>query len=149
MLTHAFIVAALFCAAVSLSCSPSRPMAHLIINNESGTAIPISLSIARVNETAGAITISNIIKPGLQELPAGRFAKGAYLVTASANNGLISINKTLSFDADRWIIINYTHDDSLSIQKKYSYVDTSLLKKVNGKYTGLDMYIENRRPPSL
>ncbi len=34
-----------------------------------------------------------------------------------------------------------------SIQRKYGYVDTSLMKKVNGKYTGPDMYNENRKPP--
>jgi len=34
-----------------------------------------------------------------------------------------------------------------SIQRKYSYEDTSLMKKVNGKYTGLNMYNENRKPP--
>ena len=48
---QATIVAALFCAALYPSCSSSRPMAHLIINNESGADIPISLSIARVTET--------------------------------------------------------------------------------------------------
>lgn len=27
-----------------------------------------------------------------------------------------------------------------SIQRKYGYVDTYLMKKVNGKYTGLNIY---------
>jgi hypothetical protein len=46
-------------------------------------------------------------------------------------------------------MVTYIHEDSLTIQKKFGIVDTGMLKKVEGKYTGIDMYIENRRPPNL
>ncbi len=72
-----------------------------------------------------------------------------YAISAETSNGVVSSTKKVSFDSDRWIIINFMHDDSLNIQRKYGYVDTSVLKKINGKYTGLDMYAESRRPPTL
>lgn len=149
MRTRVLFPVTLFCAVVFSACGLSRPMAHLIINNESGMDIPLNVSITSNIKGEPGETINNTIKPGLQELDTRKFPKGAYSITAATNNSLISVKKSLSLDTDKWIMITYTHNDSMNIQKKYGYVDTSLLKKVNGKYTGLDMYIENRKPPTL
>jgi len=145
MRTRVLFPATLFCVCI-IACTSSRTTAHLIVFNESGRDIPLNVSITNTNNRAPVRTINNIIKPGIQELDAISFSKGAYSLRAEANNGFVSVNKNLSFDTERWIIINYIHDDSLNIQKKYGYVDTAMLKKINGKYTGLDMYSETRKP---
>jgi len=149
MRTRVLFSIALFCVFAFVACSSSRPMAHLIINNESGSQIPLNVSITHTNNGASVRTINNIAQPGLQELEAGRFSKGTYSVSAETNNGFVAVKKDVSFDTDRWIIITYIYNDSLNIQKKYGYVDTSLLKKINGKYAGINLYSETRRPPSL
>ncbi|MEO8172829.1 MAG: hypothetical protein ABI581_07090 [Sediminibacterium sp.] len=138
---------ALLCLVLFAACSASRPTAHVIVNNDSDRDIPLSLSIS--DEDGTQRILSNNIKPGLQELAPERLPKGMYSVCANTNNGLVTTRKRVSLDADRWIIINFMHADSMNIQRKYGYVDTSLLKKINGKYTGIDMYAENRRPPTL
>ena len=134
---------------LSVACTVSRPTAHLIINNDSNTEIPMNLVIAPKNDKKAAKTISQTIKPGLQQLNPEKFAKGSYIISAQTNNGQICNKQNLSLDSDRWIIINYIHNDSLGIYKKYGYVDTSVLKKIDGKYAGLDMYSGSRKPASL
>ncbi len=131
------------------ACSTSRPVAHLIINNDSQQSIPIKLSVISENSGTTHATINQTLAPGLQEISAGRFAKGMYQVLVTTADGQVSSSKKVSLDAERWIIINYTSNDSLSIYKKYGYVDTSLLKKIDGRYTGIDMFTENRRLPTL
>lgn len=138
-----------FLTIILFSCSTSRPMAHLIINNDSQQSIPIKLSVISENSGTTHATINQTLKPGLQELSAGRFAKGMYQVLVTTADGQVSSSKKVSLDSERWIIINYTSNDSLSIYKKYGYVDTSLLKKIDGRYTGIDMFTENRRLPTL
>lgn len=131
------------------SCVSSRAVAHMIFYNNSDKEAPIRLSITKNNKNNPNKVILHTIQPGLQELKVGSFAKGAYSVTAEAANGNLVVTKPVSLDTERWIILNYTSADSLSIQKKYGYVDTSVLKKVDGRFTGIDIYSENRRPPSL
>lgn len=131
------------------ACSASRPTAHVIINNDSDRDIPLNLSISNRDKSGTQKTFSSNIKPGLQELSPEKLSRGLYNISAETNSGLVSSTKKISFDSDRWIIINFMHADSLCIQRKYGYVDTFLLKKINGKYTGLDMYAESRRPPTL
>ncbi len=135
--------------AVLFACSASRPMAHLIINNDSQHSIPIKLSVISENNGTTHTTIRQTLTPGLQEFNAGRFAKGMYQVSITTSDGQVSSSKKVSLDTERWIIINYTSNDSLSIYRKYGYVDTSLLKKIDGRYTGIDMFTENRRLPTL
>lgn len=139
----------LFCLLLFAACSASRPTAHVIINNDSDRDIPLNLSISNHDKSGTRKTYRNNIKPGLQELSPEKLPKGMYAISAETNDGLVSSTKNISFDSDRWIIINFMHADSMCIQRKYGYVDTVLLKKINGKYTGLDMYAESRRPPTL
>ncbi|MES2002917.1 MAG: hypothetical protein V4450_00245 [Bacteroidota bacterium] len=140
---------ALFCACFLISCSSVRPSAHIIINNDSNKDVPLQVSITDAGSHTVSRTISQTLRPGIQEIAAGKFAKGLYNVAVETDKGIVSISKPVSLDADRWIIINYTSTDSMSIAKKYGYVDTNFLKKINGKYTGIDLFSENRRPPSL
>jgi hypothetical protein len=139
----------LSCLLLFAACSASRPTAHVIINNDSDRDIPLNLSIYKQDKSSAHKTFSNNIKPGLQELAPEKLSRGSYSISAETNNGLVTSTKKISFDSDRWIIINFMHADSVCIQRKYGYVDTSMLKKINGKYTGLDMYAESRRPPTL
>lgn len=149
MRTRIFIPVALFSVFGLAACSSYRPMAHLVVYNNSDSGTPIDVSIT--HRTKGTVnqTIHTTLKPGLQELDPRHFSRGAYDVTAEANNGLVSVKKNMVLDTDRWVIITYTYHDSANIQKSYGYVDTAVLKKINGKYAGLDMYIENRKPPTL
>lgn len=131
-----------------IACSSTRPAAHLLLYNNSETPTPVSVNISKPDHTTVKSLTSNLA-PGLQELNLGRFSKGNYLITATTNNGQVSVKKNLSLDDDRWVIINYSQQDSLKIQKVYGYVDTAVLKKINGKYAGIDLYTESRRPPGL
>ncbi|MES2331532.1 MAG: hypothetical protein V4539_18145 [Bacteroidota bacterium] len=132
------------------ACSVSRPTAHVIINNDSDKDIPLNLSISnKRDKNQSPKVFSSNIKPGLQELAPEKLPKGFYAVSAETGNGLVTTTRDITFDSDRWIIINFMHNDSLNIQRKYGYVDTTMLKKINGKYTGMDMYTESRRPPTL
>lgn len=132
-----------------LSCTASRPAAYVIINNESSETIPIDLLIYNQHEGKQKERISHSVRPGLQHIPVKKFPKGSYSVEVKANAGVISKKYPLALDTDRWIMITYMNDDSTGIQKKYGYVDTTDLKKINGKYTGINLYVENRRPPNL
>lgn len=147
--SHVSLLLFLVTAWLVQACGSSRSAAHAIIFNESDQETPIRLSITHPNKTIPHTIIQHTLKPGLQEVEVGRFAKGQYLVTAETVGGKVSLTKSVSLDTERWIIINYISTDSLSIQKKYGYVDTTVLKKIEGRYTGVDMYSENRRPLSL
>jgi hypothetical protein len=132
-----------------VACASSRTTAHVIINNDSNTEIPMNLVISETGKKPSSKTISQTIKPGLQELNAEKFAKGFYTISAETNNGQVCIKQNLSLDTDRWIIINYVQNDSLNIYKKYGYVDVAALKKIDSKYAGIDMYSSSRKPASL
>lgn len=138
-----------YCACLLEGCGSSRPVAHLIINNESQEAVPLQITlIGQGNQSPGHI-ITQTVQPGIQELPAGKFHKGLYYIVAEAKKGIISQVRPLSLDGDRWIIVNYMSSDSLNIQRKYGFVDTSILKKADGRYTGIGLYSENRVLPTL
>ena len=149
MRTRVLTPLSLSCLLLLAACSASRPTAHVIINNDSDRDIPLNLSISNDDKSGSQKSFSSNIKPGLQELSPGKLSRGMYAISAETSDGVVTSTKKVSFDSDRWIIINFMHADSLCIQRKYGYVDTSLLKKINGKYTGLDMYAESRRPPTL
>lgn len=137
------------CACLLGGCGSSRPMAHLIINNESQEAIPLQVTLTKQGNPSPGHIITQTVQPGIQEFPAGKFYKGLYYIVAEAKKGIVSQTIPLSLDSDRWIIVNYMSGDSLSIQHKYGFVDTSILKKADGRYTGIDLYSENRILPTL
>lgn len=144
------ILFALICAVLlpAFIAAP-RHAAHFIIYNDSNKETALNVSIRDPEKGNAVKTYSQIIKPGVQEFEAGKFAEGAYQVSVETVNGTVSLHKTISLDTERWIIINYTCNDSLSIVKKYGFVDTNLLKKMDGNYTGFDMFSDTRRPANL
>ncbi len=131
------------------SCSASKPNAHLIINNESANAIPIELLIRDKEDGKIRRNIKQAVKPGLQQVALGKLAKGSYELEVKANEGVIQQHYPLALDTDRWILLTYMHGDSIQLQKRYGYVDACKMKKLDGKYAGIDLYVENRRPPNL
>lgn len=46
-------------------------------------------------------------------------------------------------------MVTHMQDDALRLQKRFGYVDTSELKKINRRYTGLNQYEEKKRPLNL
>jgi len=137
------------CSWLLSACGGFRPAANLVINNESNTAVPLQIRIAKKGSNQASHSLTSNIAPGIQQIAAGRFAKGQYEVTASLTNGTVSLTRPVSLDTDRWIIINYISSDSISIQRKYGFVDTSFVKKENERFTGIDIYSENRILPTL
>ncbi len=131
------------------ACTVSKQSAHVIVNNESGENIPMHLIISDQENGKTKEDIHYSLKPGLQKIPVRKFPKGSYAIQVNTHNGTICKKYPLALDTDRWVMVTYMQDDSLRLHKKYGYVDTSELKKVNGKYAGLNLYVENRRPPNL
>jgi len=137
-------------AAIGLAaCNVAKQSAYVIVNNESNEEIPLQMIITDQDNKKRKEEFSYSLKPGLQHVPVRRFPKGSYDIQVNANNGTLCKKYPLALDTDRWIMVTYMQDDSLRLQKKYGYIDTSELKKINGKYAGLNLYIENRRPPNL
>ncbi|MFZ6022887.1 MAG: hypothetical protein ACOYVG_00355 [Bacteroidota bacterium] len=136
--------------AISLTaCTIAKQSAHVIVNNESNEQISMQLVISDQVNGKTKEEINYSLRPGLQHVPVRKFPKGSYAIHVNANNGTVCKKYPLALDTDRWIMITYMQDDSLRLQKKYGYIDTSELKKINGKYAGLNLYVENRRPPNL
>lgn len=146
IVSFAFMISCLWLLS---ACGGFRPAANLVINNESNTAVPLQIAISKKGSNTPSHTITESIAPGIQQIAAGRFAKGQYEVTASLTNGAVTLTRPVSLDTDRWIIINYISSDSLSIQRKYGYVDTAFVKKTDDRYTGIDIFSENRLLPTL
>lgn len=132
-----------------VSCSTYRPAAHVIINNESKEIVPLELVIKDKEEGTVKASINHQVRPGIQQIPVKKLKRGVYSLHLNTHKGNVSAEHFLSLDTDRWVMVTYTQSDSLSIQKKYGHVDTRRLKKINGQYTGIDLYIENRKPPTL
>lgn len=149
MRIRVLILIALSASLLFVACAGPRTTAHVIVNNDSNTEIPMNLVISETGKKPSSKTISQTIKPGLQQLNAEKFAKGFYTISAETNNGQVCIKQNLSLDTDRWIIINYVQNDSMNIYKKYGYVDVAALKKIDSKYAGIDMYSSSRKPASL
>lgn len=132
-----------------LSCKAYRPVTYLVFNNESKEKIDFSIVMNDREKNKSLSPRQYQAKPGLQEIPVTEFKRGIYALQINTHNGQQSKSLPLRLDSDRWVMVTYIHEDSLTIQKKFGFVDTGMLKKVSGKYTGIDMYIENRRPPNL
>lgn len=140
-----FILVCLF----MLSCKAYKPVTYIVFNNESNekVAFDIILSNKEKNKKLDPITLK--ANPGLQEIPVSQLKKGHYSLQIATQEGQISKELPLRLDSDRWVMVTYINEDSLTIQKKFGFVDTGVLKKVKNRYTGVDLYIENRRPPNL
>lgn len=138
------------CVVIGLAaCNVSKQSAHVIVNNESGEEIPMHLVISDQENGKTKEEIKYSLKPGLQQVPVRKFPKGSYAIQVNTNNGTVCKKYPLALDTDRWVMVTYMQDDSLRLQKRYGFVDTSELKKINGKYAGINLYVENRRPPNL
>ncbi len=121
-------------------------LVYLFFNNESDKAVNIKMSFKSVDENSNTVSYSMMVQPGHREMEAGKIKNGTYIIEAETIDGLIKYRKTLSIDSDRWFVVNFMQNDSIQIQRKYGYVDTSVLKKIKGKYTGISFYAENRKP---
>ena len=131
------------------ACNVAKQSAHVIVNNESGDEVPMHLIISNQENGKTKQEVYYSLKPGLQQMPVQKLPKGSYAIEVNTNSGTVFKKHSLALDTDRWIMVTYMQEDSLRLQKRYGYVDTSELKKINGKYTGLNLYVENRRPPNL
>ncbi len=132
-----------------LSCKAYKPVTYVVFNNESKEKIDFNLVMNDREKNKKLAPIRYQAKPGLQEIPVAQFKRGSYELQINTHDGQQSKSLPLRLDSDRWVMVTYIHEDSLAIQKKFGFVDTRILKKIAGKYTGIDMYIENRRPPNL
>ena len=132
-----------------LSCKAYKPVTYVVFNNESKEKIDFSIVMNDQEKNKKLSPIPYQAKPGLQEIPVAQFKRGMYALQIHTHNRQQSKSLPLRLDSDRWVMVTYIHEDSLAIQKKFGFVDTGILKKVDGKYTGIDIYIENRRPPNL
>lgn len=130
------------------SCLAERPTTHWIVNNDTNADLPLHLSVYQPG-SARSTTQSQIVHPGIQELKPQSFARGTYVVTASTTDGTVSNTKKMHFESGNWVIVSFTRGDSLTIQRRYGYIDTSFLKSLNGKFSGFDMYTESRMPPVI
>lgn len=131
------------------ACRSYRPVTYVVFNNESKEKIDFSIVANDRSHNKVLTSIKHQAKPGLQEIPVTQFKRGEYALQINTHNGQQSKVLPIRLDSDRWLMVTYINEDSLTIQKKYGFVDTGILKKIGGKYTGIDMYIENRRPPNL
>lgn len=144
MSTRVFFVA--FCGCLLLgSCMTARYTTHWIVNNYSDTDVSFNLSVG--HGSGHSRTKTHTVKPGLREIGSDAFSKGTYSLVAATNE--VSKTSKLHVGSDTWVIISFTKEDSVNIYRRFGYVDTSLLKKVNGKFTGVDIYNETRKPPML
>jgi hypothetical protein len=131
------------------SCNAYKPVTYVVFNNESQEKVDFNIVVNDKEHNKTLTPVKHQAKPGLQEIPVAQFKRGQYALQIHTHNGQQSKILPLRLDSDRWVMVTYFNEDSLTIQKKFGFVDTGLLKKVGGKYTGIDMYIENRRPPNL
>jgi len=132
-----------------LSCKSYKPVTYVVFNNESKEKIDFNIVVNDREKNKVLSPIKHQARPGLQEIPVTQFKRGIYSLQIHTHDGQQSKVLPLRLDSDRWVMVTYINEDSLAIQKKFGFVDTGILKKVKGKYTGIDMYIENRRPPNL
>jgi hypothetical protein len=145
MNTRVLCIALFVCLSLA-SCFSSRVTTHWIVNNYSDKDVSLNLNVSKSSSTRFKTKV-HTIKPGLQELAPEMFSKGTYSIIAATTD--VSKSSSLRLDSDTWVIINFTNADSARIERTYGYVDTNTLKKTNGKYTGLDIYTETRKPPVL
>ncbi len=140
---------AIFYTFLTSACGIYKPTARLVINNDGVNAVPLQVSITKLGENNPSHILKETLQPGIHEIPAGRFQKGLYFVTAETGTGSVKQTKPVSLDTDRWIIINYLDNDSATIQRRYGYIDTSYLKKNGERFSGIDLFTENRMLPTL
>lgn len=128
------------------SCLTPRYTTHWIVNNDSDKEVSLKMNIGR-QESRNSRTRTFKIRPGLQEVGAESFSKGVYSLVAAS--GEVSKASRLYVTSDVWVIINYTEMDSAQLLHKYGIIDMEMLQKKDGKYTGVSISTEMRKPPVL
>lgn len=141
------LLVSLVCLSFSVG---SRHTAWIIIHNsgKSGNVVDIRVDLLDKNEGV-ALHAEQQVAPGIKELPEKKVKDGPYLLSVSANNALLQSSHPVTFDSDRWIIINYIEEDSATIIKSEGFIDANRYKKVNGKYASIQLYADSRRPANL
>ncbi len=128
----------------------SKHAAWIIIHNSGKGGSPVDIRVDLLDKNEGIALHAELhLAPGIKELPEKKVKDGSYLLTVSANNALLQTSHPITFDSDRWIIINYVEEDSTAIIKSIGFIDATRYKKVNGKYASIQLYADNRRPANL
>jgi len=139
---HTILLSSLICSYFILP----KSQVHFLIQNESNKEVRLNITFSPTDQSEQKLTFSASIPPGLREMEAGKIKNGTYQILANTSDGITRFQITQSVDTEKWFVFSFIQNDSLSIGKKYGYVDTSFLKKIDGKYTGISFYAENRRP---
>lgn len=147
-MSNRFFSVALICAFFLGGCINSRVTTHWIVNNNSNSDVALQLAVHSAGSKNVHRTSRHIIKPGLQQIYSKTFAHGTYLV--EVGDGVSgTYSKQVRFDNENWVMINYINNDSAQIRAQYGMVDTVNLKKINGRFTGIDIINESHKPPFL
>lgn len=128
------------------SCMTSRYTTHWVVNADSDKEVSLQMNVGRPG-SGNNRTRTFKVRPGLQELGAESFSKGVY--SLAAGSGDVSKASRLYVISDVWVIINYIERDSAQVQHKYGFIDTGMLQKKDGKYTGVSISTEMRKPAML
>ena len=98
-----------------LSCKAYRPVTYVVFNNESKEKIDFSIVMNDREKNKSLSPRQYQAKPGLQEIPVTEFKRGIYALQINTHNGQQSKSLPLRLDSDRWIMVTYIHEDSLTI----------------------------------
>lgn len=128
----------------------SKHTARIIINAVGTGDKSITLKINLLDvDGEPALQTEQSVETGIRELPEKKMKEGTYVLTVSAHQEQIKIEHPLTFDSDRWIIINYSLQDSASILKSEGFIDPNRYKRIEGKYASISVYADTRRPANL
>jgi hypothetical protein len=106
----------------------------------------LNITFSPTDQNEQKLTFTTNAPPGIREMEAGKIKNGTYQIHANTPDGTTYFQITQSIDTEKWFVFSFIQNDSVSIGKKYGYVDTSFLKKIDGKFTGISFYAENRKP---
>lgn len=143
----------ILCLGFIVLCSGKAPKhgVWVVVSNSSSDGRPVEMkfSIASKAGEIGALLAQQEIKAGLQHLPEKKLKEGVYQVQVATQNDLVGASQPFMLDSDRWVLINYIHEDSATIVKTHGYIDTTRFKKIDDKYATLYISISNRKPAGL
>ncbi len=144
------VLGVLFCFCCLSFATGSKHTARIIINavGTGDKSITLKLSLLDVDGEP-ALQTEQSVETGIRELPEKKVKEGTYVLTVSAHQEQIKIEHPITFDSDRWIIINYSLQDSASILKSEGFIDPNRYKRIEGRYVSVSVYADTRRPANL
>lgn len=133
-----------------ISAKGGKHSVWLVVSNSSPDNQPVDIHFGIVGRAEEkVVSTEHTIAPGTQQLPEQKVREGVYQAMITANGDKVSALQPFTLDADRWILVNYIKEDSLSIVKTYGWVDTTRFKKVGDKFATINISIDSRRPAGL